>query len=79
MRNSKKRMMMWSMEEERVSYIWIDTKTKEMIKMETDVTKNKILLHYYMASVMEAPTYEELPSSVTKVVTYSVGDSIDPY
>lgn len=65
-------------EKERVSYIWIDTKTKEMIKMETDVTKNKILLHYYMASVMEAPTYEELPSSVTKVVTYSVGDSIDP-
>lgn len=65
-------------EKERVSYIWIDTKTKEMIKMETDVTKNKILLHYYMASVMEAPTYEELPSSVTKVVTYSIGDSIDP-
>lgn len=65
-------------EKERVSYIWIDTETKEMIKMETDVTKNKILLHYYMASVMEAPTYEELPSSVTKVVTYSVGDSIDP-
>lgn len=65
-------------EKERVSYIWIDTETKEMIKMETDVTKNKLLLHYYMAAVMEAPTYEELPSSVTKVVTYSVGDSIDP-
>lgn len=64
-------------EKERVSYIWIDTETKEMIKMETDVTKSKILLHYYMASVMEAPTYEELPSSVTKVVTYSVGDNID--
>ena len=40
--------------------------------------RNKILLHYSMASVMEEPTYEELPSSVTKVVTYSVGDSIDP-
>lgn len=65
-------------EKERVSYIWIDTETKEMIKMETDVTKNKILLHYYMAAVMEAPTYEELPSSVTKVVTYSDDDSIDP-
>lgn len=65
-------------EKERVSYIWIDTETKEMIKMETDVTKNKLLLHYYMAAVMEAPTYEELPSSVTKVVTYSDDDSIDP-
>ena len=31
-------------EKERVSYIWIDTETKEMIKMETDVTKNKLLL-----------------------------------
>lgn len=64
-------------EKEQVSYIWIDTKTKEMIKMETDVTKKKVLLHYYMKLVMEAPTYEELPSSVTKVITYSADDSID--
>ena len=55
-------------EKEQVSYIWIDTKTKEMIKMETDVTKKKVFLHYYMKLVMEAPTYEELPSSVTKVI-----------
>ncbi len=64
-------------EKEQVSYIWIDTKTKEMIKMETDVTKKKVFLHYYMKLVMEAPTYEELPSSVTKVITYSADDSID--
>lgn len=64
-------------EKEHVSYIWIDTKTKEMIKMETDVTKSKLLLHYYMKLVVGAPTYEELPSSVMKVVTYSVSDNID--
>ena len=39
--------------------------------------KKKVFLHYYMKLVMEAPTYEELPSSVTKVITYSADDSID--
>lgn len=62
---------------EKISYIWIDKETKELIEMETDVTKEKLLLHYYMKFAQEAPTYEKLPDSVTKVVIYSEDDKVN--